>query len=153
MENGLPPWSVVAFVAAFAALWLTIFKVVAHWGGWRDLSATYPSQGEPTGERFRMRSFQLRAGCNYNNCVTLVASPAGLHISMPLPFRFAHPPIFLPWSEIRAERKKVWLVRVVTLTANRCPDVPVKLRPRLAEVLLAAGGAHVSALDADDASW
>lgn len=140
MEGGLPEWSWLGFPLLFVALWLAIFKVVSLWGGWHALAVTYPAQGDAVGERFRMRSVQLRAGCNYNNCVTFVASPAGLQLSMPLPFRFGHPAIFLPWSEIRSERARAWLVPVVSLTALRCPDVPIKLRSRLAERLLQAGG-------------
>ncbi len=134
------PW---LFLVGFVALWLLIFRVAAWWGGWNLLAQSYPAGLPLTGERLRMRSAQLRAGCNYNNCITFVSSAAGLQLSMPLPFRFAHPPVFLPWSELSARREQRWLVELVVLRARRVPDVPIKLRARLAERLLAHAGAEL----------
>ena len=130
-------WPWFAIPAFFVALWLAIFAVIAWWGGWGKLAEAYPSLGDVSGERFRMRSAQFRAGCNYNNCITLVASPAGLRLSMPAPFRFRHPPIFLPWSELQAREERVLWTAVVELTARRCPEIPIKVRRRLATQLLA----------------
>ena len=146
MEQIFQLWWV--FPVYFAALWLFIFFVIAHWGGWRRLAEIYPAHGTPTGERLRMRSAQLRAGCNYNNCVTFVAGPMGLHLSLPFPFGFFHPPVFLPWSELRAGQGTVWRVPVVVLTAVRCPEVPIKLRARLASRLIEAGGSQLLPPDA-----
>ncbi len=137
-------WLSWVFPLAFVAFWLLLFRLVSAWGGWGLLAEAYPSPGSPTGERLRMRSAQLRAGCNYNNCITFLASPAGLQLSMPLPFRFAHAPIFLPWSELEARRDRAWLVEVIVLRARRQPGIPIKLHARLAERLLAHAGAQLS---------
>jgi len=139
MESEPPFWIALAFASGFVALWIGIFQAIAVWGGWKRLAAVYPERALSTiGERFRMRSVQLRRGCNYNNCVSFAASPAGLRMSLIPLMNFGHPPIFLPWDELRAEESTVWRIRVVTLTAARCPEIPIKLRPKLAERLLAA---------------
>ena len=139
-EQGAGLWW--AFPPFFAALWIAIFFVVSRWGGWRNLAEAYPAHDVPAGERLRMRSAQLRAGCNYNNCITFVSGPMGLHMSLPLIFRFFHSPVFLPWSELQVQEERVWRIPVVTLTTVRCPTIPIKLRPRLARRLLEAGGSH-----------
>ena len=54
-----------------------------------------------------MRSAQFRSGCNYNNCITFISGPSGLQISMPFFFRFQHPPIFIPWSELRTHEDRL----------------------------------------------
>ena len=130
------PWLWLGPVA-FAALWLAIFAIVARWGGWIELAKAYPSLGSPSGNRFRMRSAQIRAGCNYNNCITFVSSQTGLHLSMPFVFSFHHAPVFLPWSDLRADEERSWLMPVVVLTASRCPNIPIKLSRKLARQLLA----------------
>ena len=137
-----------AFPVFFVGLWLSIFFVASRWGGWARLAEVHPATGTPIGERFRMRSAQLRKGCNYNNCITFVTSDLGLTLSMPLPFRFEHPPIFIPWSELRRHDETVWRTRVVVLTSARCPDVPIKLRPALAERLLAPAGSALRPAEA-----
>ena len=133
------------FPAFFVALWLCIFYGVSRWGGWRALSSVYPSRGIPSGARFRMRSVQLRAGCSYNSCVTFISGSDGLHISLPLVFAFQHPPLLLPWSELRATEDHVWFVRIVILTTARCPEIPIKLSRHLATRLLEGPGAHLLA--------
>lgn len=134
MEEWLP-W---LMPAALIGLWVGLFGLVAWWGGWRALAEAYPAGPPAPGARFRLRSAQLRAGCNYNNCITFVASPAGLRLSLPFPFSVGHPPIFLPWNEIRAHRGRSWWVPVVVLTTAREPAIPIKLQSRLAARLLAA---------------
>jgi hypothetical protein len=133
-----------AFPVFFGGLWLILFLLIARWGGWDTLAAAYPSSGTPMGERFRMRSAQLRWGCSYNNCITFVSSQSGLHLSMPLPFRFGHPPIFIPWSELRAHEERTWFIPVVALTSARCPDIPIKLRKQLAIRILGPAGSQLS---------
>lgn len=137
-----------AFPVFFCGLWITLFFLIARWGGWRTLAAAYPSSGTPMGERFRMRSAQLRWGCNYNNCVTFFTSQSGLHLSMPFLFRFGHSPIFLPWSELRAHEERLWSTTVSVITSARCPDVPIKLRKPLASQLLAPASPQLSNCEA-----
>ncbi|MCG8589224.1 MAG: hypothetical protein MJE66_08030 [Proteobacteria bacterium] len=134
------PWLFGGFPVFFGALWLTIFAVVSRWGGWRELAQVYPARGTASGERFRWRSAQLRAGCNYNNCLTFVSGPAGLQLSLPFVFSFRHPPLFFPWSELRAREETVWRIPVVVLEAARCSHIPIKLHRGLAERLLAPTG-------------
>lgn len=143
MTEVFPASAWAGFGLAFAAFWALLFHVIARVGGWSALAETYPERATPVGERFRMRSLQLRVGCNYNGCVTLVASPSGLHLSMPLFFRFGHAPIELPWTELRASRSRSWLMPVIVLTPLRRPEVPVKLSRRFGERLLAAAGAPI----------
>ena len=127
---------------AFGALWVVILQVAARWGGWRVLAEAYPSHGTPTGQRFRMRSARFRAGCNYNRCITFACGPDGLHLSLPFLLAFGHPPLSLPWSELRAHEDTVWRIPVVVLTTARHPRIPIKLGRDLAERLLAGSGSH-----------
>ncbi len=133
-------WTLPVF---FGVLWCAIFFVIARWGGWTSLAVAYPSRGIPAGESFRMRSASLRAGCNYNNCITYVSGPIGLYMSLPFVFSFQHDPVFIPWSELQVDVDRLWFGTVVVLTPARCPTIAIKLRSGLANQLLAAAGRSV----------
>lgn len=136
----------LAFGLAFLALWIGLFRFFAWSGGWRELARAYPPLGlfgAGLGESFRMRSLQLRHGIRYNHCVTLTAGPSALRLSMPWPFAVGHVPIEVPWSEIRTEAGRVWWFALVTLRCARVPDVPIRLRRKLAEALARASGGQL----------
>lgn len=90
------------------AMWLFVTGLLAETGGWRDLALLYR---DPDGaaraplESFWMASLGLRSGwfqvpMSYANCVIVEVSEAGLHLRMWLPFRFRHPPLLIPWTQM-----------------------------------------------------
>jgi hypothetical protein len=136
----------LGFGVFFVTLWVATFRVIARVGGWRELAEAYPPRGitaSGLGERFRMRSLQLRRGVNYNNCVTLTAGPAALQLSLPRLFGFGHPPIEVPWSDVTAEAGRAFWMPIVTLRCARLPSVPVRLRRKLAEQVARASGGQL----------
>jgi len=58
-------------------------------------------------------------------------------------FRFMHPPLFIPWSEVSVRRKRIWILgERVTLTLGREIAIPFTIGGRLAgKVKTAAGNA------------
>jgi hypothetical protein len=131
----------------FLGIWFASLQVLSRWGGWKQLADHYPPSGilgSGVGESFRFRSLTLRNGANYNNCVSLMAGPSALRLSMPWLFSAGHAPIEVPWSEIRSEAGRVWWYRVVTLRFARAPSVPLHVRPRLAAGLARASGGQLA---------
>jgi hypothetical protein len=123
-----------------------MFQGIARLGGWRALARAYPPLGITSaelGETFRLRSAQLRAGVNYNRCVNFTAGPAALRLSLPRILAFGHPPIEVPWSELRAEAGRALWTSIVTLHCARVPAIPVRLRRALAESLARASGGQL----------
>ncbi len=150
MEGTTEPWAATAAILASVVLslvaWFGSLHAVARWGGWRRLAAAYPAGAVPgsgLGETFRWRSLSMRKGVNYNHCVSLTASPSALRVSMPWIFSAGHPPIEIPWSEIRSEPGRVWWIRVVTLRCARAPSIPVHLRRGVAARLARASGGQL----------
>ena len=140
-------WLVAAGAGlAFVALWVGMFQLFARIGGWRELARTYPPlgiTGAGLGETFRMRSLGLRANLNYNACVTFVAGPATLRVSLPRLLAFGHPPFEVPWADIETEARRSFLVSLVTLRCARAPAAPIHLRRRLAASLARASGGRL----------
>ena len=48
----------------------------------------------------------MRWLANYNNVLTLGASQEGLYLAAMPFFRFMHPPLLVPWSNIKVRRSK-----------------------------------------------
>lgn len=98
----------LGFLLLFAGSWVAVCLLISRIGGWSGLAECYPAAGAPTGRVFRMQSASFGAG-NYSGCLTITASPAGLHFSVIAPFRAGHRPIFLPTSAIRRPRVRKFL--------------------------------------------
>ena len=101
-------WFLPLFVVAFAGLWMFISALLAEIGGWGELARLY---AEPEGmvrapvQSFPMASLDLRRGrfalpANYSNCAIVEVAQAGLHLRTWRPFRFRHPPLLIPWTQI-----------------------------------------------------
>jgi len=55
-------------------------------------------------------------------------------------FRFMHPPLLVPWSEIKVRRKKGWVFEYVIFTMGHELAIPLRIRVKLAERLRESAG-------------
>lgn len=107
--------------AAFVAFWLGMMFLVAVMSGWRVLAEKYGlPEGErmPEGTTIKWRSAALwgRFPTNYKSCLNFTATPLGLGIVPVLLFSTGHPPLFIPWSDITLEEKKVLFSKRLKMT-------------------------------------
>ena len=131
------PW----FIVFFAAMWFGVTGLLAIVSGWTGLATYWRAQSTPTGERFRMTSASMGARLlpvGYGNCLSVTVSERGLGVSIPLPFRFLCPPLFIPWSDIDrvAEGRFLFFRYVVVQPVNHWARI--KLYGQVAEKVLAA---------------
>jgi len=103
------------FLVLFPLFWLLISSLIAKFGGWSRLATVYRAYDPPRGKAmyFQSASFDL---ANYNSCLTFHITEQGLHISVLFPFRFGHPPLFIPWRDMlnREEKKLLFCRRIKT---------------------------------------
>ena len=123
------------FLVIFPTMWLTILYVLSWLGGWRALADVYADPTPFDGERFHMRSGTMRASVNYGSCLTFGANREGLRLKVFPIFRFAHAPLFFPWSDVGGVRKKFLFFSSTVLTFKRCPGIPLRISDRLASDL------------------
>ena len=103
----------IVFIIAFSALWVTVSLLLSHMGGWSRLARCYPD--DITAKNELTKASYLQSGSvglvNYNSCLILGVSKSGLRLSVLFPFRIAHPPLFIPWSEFRdiTEKRTLFL--------------------------------------------
>lgn len=87
------------FLLFAVALWFAIGLGMAHVSGWRTLAIHYRATEPFLDKCWYFSSASIRP-VTYHRCLTLGANTRGLCISPLLPFRFSHPSLFVPWSEI-----------------------------------------------------
>ena len=73
----------------------------------------------------------MRWLANYNRVLTLGASQEGLYLACMFLFRFMHPPLLIPWSEIKVRRKKGWVFEYVIFTMGHELAIPLRIRGKL----------------------
>lgn len=78
--------------------------------GWADLAAQYRFSAAFTGKRIGIVSAGIN-GVNYNSCLLMKTSVEGIWMRPILFFRLFHPPILIPWSELKEVREKKLIFR------------------------------------------
>lgn len=103
-------WFIPLWVVGFTVMWMGVSALLAEVGGWGELARLYR---EPEGmvrapvQSFGMASLDLRRGrfplpANYSNCAIVDVAAEGLHLRTWRPFRFRHPPLFIPWGQMES---------------------------------------------------
>ena len=127
------------FVAIFPfyiiIIWLLVGAINSYAGGWFSLARVYRTRVVFNGARWRMQSGQMRWLANYNNMLTFGVSRQGLYLASMFLFRFMHPPLLIPWSEIKVRRSKGWFFEYVTFTLGHELAIPLRVRGKLAAKL------------------
>lgn len=100
----------VLFPVFFVGMWCLVSVLLSRMGGWHRLGAKFRALRPANGTRHRMQSIRLGL-VNYNSCLTIHISDEGLHLATILPFRLAHPPLLIPWSELQkpVAKKSLWM--------------------------------------------
>ena len=137
-HNSLIP---LFFPVFFAAVSLLAGAQVSWIGGWAALARTYRTQAPFAGAKWTMQSAQMRWWMNCHNVLTLGVNPEGLYLAVLFLFRFRHPPLLIPWSDIKVRRRKGWIFEYVILTLGPEREIPLRLRAGLAAKLRSAAGA------------
>ena len=108
---------------------------ISRMSGWAALASSFRLESDFTGEKWSWQSAAMRWGSNLNNCLVIGCNERGLYLAM-MPFlRFCHPPLLIPWREIRVSTRRRFLSEYVQLLLGREERIPLLLRPHTAERL------------------
>lgn len=130
----------IIFPVYFVTLWLFVLAVISSLGGWTTLAKRFLNRRPFLGFTLKGQNAHMRWVAGYSRCLTIGSGPEGLYLAMMPLFRFRHPPLLIPWSEIAVKRRQAFFLQYVRLGLGRELDVPLWLRPRLAERLRSAAG-------------
>ena len=132
-----------AFPIFFVAMWLTVTTVLSMVSGWRILAAKFPNRPDATVlATFWFCSGVMGAGVNYGGCLTIQPCQEGLRVSVWKLFAPFDRPILAPWSEVRPERRRRFIVDRVVLRFGAVEAGHLEISPSLAERIADAAGAR-----------
>jgi hypothetical protein len=121
---------------------MLVGAIISFVGGWFSLAKVYRTRVPFEGAKWRMQSGQMRWLANYNNVLTIGVSQQGLYLASMFLFRFMHPPLLVPWSEIKVRRKKGWVFETVIFTMGHELAIPLRIREKVAAKLRQSAGTH-----------
>ena len=131
-NEALPDWFWPFFPLFFAGLICLVSLLLSAVSGWRRLAESYPDDVIVDGVTFRWQT-ALVGIANYGGCLNVTVGHARLRLAVVPLFRVGHPPISIPWSDVRVELGTYWFRRTGTATFAREPDVIVRFPRRLVE--------------------
>jgi hypothetical protein len=137
-----PAGFAVIFPIYFLCSWLLVGTILSIIGGWFSLAKVYRTRVPFNGAKWRGQSGQLRWLTNYNRVLTLGTSQDGLYLASMFLFRFMHPPLLIPWSEIKVRRKKGWVFEYVIFTMGHELAMPLRIRAKLPAKLRESAGSY-----------
>lgn len=116
----------------FPFFWVGVSFMLARFAGWSRLADRFTAKAPPTGKKFWIESGKF-GWVSYNSCLTIHVGPEGLHVAVWPPFRFGHPPLLIPWRELRkvGSRKIFFLGEQLKFEAGSPPIATVELSHKL----------------------
>lgn len=142
MQDGLNhlllnnPYAYAVFIVAF---WCFVCFAISLFSGWLTLSRRFRMQSEPNGDTRSAGPFfytvYMRFWCHYNSVIRIIVAEDAVYLSVIFLFRFGHPPLRIPWNEIRISETKWFFRRCLVLTCGEPERIPVRISVRMARNL------------------
>jgi len=132
------PLGLALFAILFALLWCASSFWVSWVSGWHSLVRRFKYQAEPYADIESSGSFAsvyLRYWSHYSGVVFLTAGEDALYVSIMFLFRVGHPPLRIPWGEIRFGRRKFFFRTYIVLTLGNEEKIPMRISLRMARNL------------------
>ena len=122
-------------------LWCAVLSLISRFGGWAKLAEPFAVETPFEGHARRgFQRLQLGRATAYKNCITFGVDERGLWISVMAPFRFRHPALYIPWSEIETDMSHS---RRLKLTFPSVPGVTATMSRRVFEELAREAGTPI----------
>lgn len=148
-STDISTYALIAVPILFVLLWIGTSMLIAMMSGWHTLAKRFASADKPYGDvRTAGPLFHTvygRYGVKYNSVIRMTAASDALYISVFAPFRAGHPPLRVPWEEIRIVPVKKGLRSLIVLSLGNRECVSFRVGPRTARKLgleerMAVGG-------------
>ena len=137
--NTLPPHFWLLFPVLFLGAWALVSLFISSLSGWWILARRFATVLQASGEIKTAGPFfyviYLRLWTHYSSVVRITSANDALYLSVLLLFRIGHPPLRIPWNEIRFSRTKYFWRRYVVLTLGLEEQIPMRISERMARKL------------------
>lgn len=131
----------------FLLTWVSLMGGISFLGGWGRLARHYRCPS-PFPRSLPWQTVQLDHGIRFHSSVEVAATEQGLHLRVWPIYRAFHPPLMIPWEDLRSQRQgpssrwgRLLVGRTVILSTRLAPGIPLVLSEKLAETLSRQTGA------------
>lgn len=115
------------FPVFFFLMWILMTFFISLFG-WRTLAKRFKFMDKFSGDRVGMISAKINF-TNYNNAIILYYNEEGFYLKPIFLFRLFHPPVLVPWSEVKdAQEKKFLFFKNYDLTIGTPKLCTIKLQ-------------------------
>ena len=102
MNQGLlVPGIVLGFAVVFPLMWGGVVGPISLIGGWSSLARRFRYDSPPPGGRRRSSLSACVGWSNYKFTLNVTTANEGLYLTVHPLFRPFHPPLLIPWAEVR----------------------------------------------------
>lgn len=91
------------FPVVFLAVWMLVLVLISHLSGWKQLSSRYRAQDIPENlDWLGWQTVRFKSFLHARGMLWIAMSERGLYLKLGPAFfyRFMHPPLLIPWSDI-----------------------------------------------------
>ena len=131
--------ALACFAVFFVAVWCGSCFLVSVIAGWFALARRFRQQSAPYGEIKTAGPFfygvYMRFWSHYSSVIRLTAASDALYVSVVFLLRIGHPPLRIPWDEIKLGRAKRFFRTYIVLTLGNEEKIPMRISQRMARNL------------------
>lgn len=99
LKSPPPPAFIYLMPLLFPVLWILVTFAISRMG-WHALAERYQTRELFYGKKTGLLTASINWS-NYKNSLLLQYNEAGMHLQPVVIFRLFHPPVLIPWSEIK----------------------------------------------------
>lgn len=117
----------LSLVILVPLIWIAVSLLAALLSGWLKLSAHYRTDRAPQGRSSGYINATL-GFVGYRRSLRIHTDADGLFLTVMAPFRVGHPPLFIPWRNVReAKLEKFLWKETIKVTLGDKPGVSLKV--------------------------
>jgi len=135
----LPPYFVVIITNVSLGIFCFVSFLSSFFSGWHELTKRFLAHSEPYGDTKSAGPFPYtiypRYWSHYSSIIRLTAAEDALYLSVFFVLRIGHPPLRIPWNEIKFSRTKCMWRSFVVLTLGNEERIPMRISERMARKL------------------
>lgn len=118
-----------------ATMWVLVLLTISRLSGWSRLAERYSTSAAPESCVMRMVRAQWGSIMITGNIYTMACNNDGLYLGVLFPFRLGHPPLLIPWHDIKAEKINSILTPRIQLQFGGGLSRPFEIYERTADKL------------------
>lgn len=131
------PLVFIGFCVFFFVLWVASNFMFSKITGWGKLSSKYKILSKPVVQPIKFVNVYWGSVFITGNIYTVGANNKGLYLDVCFPFNPFHPPLFIPWQDIKQKQVKRSFKRHVQLIFGNNLSRPFEISLKTAEKLQA----------------